>query len=58
MDRYSNILFSADIMYVNGMAFFVAISRHIKHILFIPIQKKNQKIMLSCIDQLKAAYEL
>ena len=58
MDRYSKISLSADIMYVNGVAFFVAISRHIKHISVIPIQKKNHKTMLSCIDKLKASYEL
>ena len=41
MDRYSNISLSADIMYVNGVAFFAAISRHINHIAVIPIQRKR-----------------
>ena len=58
LDRYSNISLSADIMYVNGVAFFVVISRHINHISVIPIQKRNYKTMLGCIDQLKAAYDL
>ena len=53
MDRYSNISLSADIMHVNGVSFFVAISRHIKH-----ISVRNYKTMLGCIDQLKAAYDL
>ena len=58
MDMYSNISFSADIMFVNGVAFFVAISRHINHIEVIPIQKKNQNTMIGGINQLKAAYKL
>ena len=31
---------------------------HIKHISVIPIQKRNYKTLLGCIDQLKAAYDL
>ena len=58
MDRYNNISLSADIMRLNGVSLFVAISRHIKHISVIPIQKRNYKTMLGCIDQLKAAYDL
>ena len=55
MDRYSNISLSAHIMYVHGVAFFMAILRHIKHISVIPIQKRNYNTILGCIDQLKAA---
>ena len=36
----------------------MAISRHINHVAVIPIKKRNQKTMLGCIDQLKAAYEM
>jgi len=37
MDRYSNVSLSVNIMFVNGVAFFVVISRHINHIAVIPI---------------------
>ena len=58
MDRYINVSLSADVMFVNGVAFFVAISRHINHIAVIPIKKRNQRTMLGCIDQLITAYEM
>ena len=43
MDLYSNISLSADIMFVNGVAFFVVISRHINHIAVIPIKKGTRR---------------
>ena len=58
MDRYRDITLSEDIMHVNGVPFFVAISRHIKHIAIVPMKKKNQAIMLTSIDKIKAAYKL
>ena len=57
MDRYRNVTLSADIMHINGISFFVAISRQIKHVSIIPIRKRNHETMLSCVDKVKAAYE-
>ena len=57
MDRYRDVTLSADIMHINGVSFFVAISRHIKHVSIIPISKRNRLSMLSCVDKLIAAYE-
>jgi len=57
MDRYRNVTFFVDIMHTNGVSFFVAISRHIKHVSIIPIRKRNHDTMLSCVDKVKAAYE-
>ena len=58
MDRYRNSTLSADIMHVNGVPFFVAISQHIKHIAIVPMKKKNQATMLTSITKIKVAYEL
>ena len=48
---------SVDIMHVNGVSFFVAISRRIMHVSIIPIKKRNYNTLLSCVDKIKAAYD-
>ena len=57
MDRYSDVTLSADIMHVNQVSFFVAISRHIKHVSIVPIKKRNHDTLLSCVDKIKTAYD-
>jgi len=57
MDRYSDVTLSADSMHVNGASFFVAISRHIKHVSIVPIKKWNYDKLLSCVDKIKAEHD-
>ena len=57
LDRYSkNVTLCADVMHVNGTPFFIAISKHIKHISLVPAQNMNKATMLSCIDKVVKAY--
>ena len=44
-------------MHVNGNAYFVAISKHIKHISLVPASSMNKATMLSCIDKVIKAYD-
>ena len=57
LDRYSaNVTLCADVMHVNGMPFFVVISRHIKHIAAIACKSMNKGTMLASIDTIVSAY--
>ena len=57
LDRYSkNVAICADVMYVNGIPFFIAISKHIKHISVVSSKSMNKETMLSCIDKVIKAY--
>ena len=57
MDRYRDVTLSIDIMHVNGILFFIGISRHIKHIVVVPINKKDHQSMLESIDKVSGIYE-
>ena len=57
MDQYHDIMLSIDIMRVNSISFFVAISRHIKHIAVVPINKKDHQTMLESIDKVRGQYK-
>ena len=57
MDQYRGIMLSIDIMHVNSISLFVAISRHIKHIAVVPINKKDHQTMLESIDKVCGQYE-
>ena len=46
----------ADVMHVNGIPFFVAISRHIKHITATACKSMNKGTMLASIDIIVNAY--
>ena len=57
MDRYSkNVTLFADVMHVNGQPYFIAISKHIKHISVIPTANMKKTTMLKSIDRVIKAY--
>lgn len=54
--KYKNVTLHADIMAVNGILFFIAISRHLQFISVKPIPNKKKESMLHCIELIKDAY--
>jgi len=58
LDIYSsNVTLCADIMFVNGVPFFIAISRHLKHLLVVPAKIMNKATQLACVERIVAAYQ-
>jgi hypothetical protein len=56
MSHYQDIVLAADIMFVNGIPFFVTISRNIKFGTAEMIQNQQAKTILTAINQVKATY--
>ena len=57
LDRYSkSVTLCADVMHVNGVPFFIAISKHIKHISLVPGSNMNKATMLASTNKVISAY--
>ena len=59
LDRYSKnvTLVCADVMHVNGLPFFIAISKHIKHLSLVQSKTFNKATMLSYIGKIVQVYK-
>lgn len=55
--RYREVILAADIMYVNGVAFFVTVSRNIKFGTAEMILNKSNKTLLTAIKQVRKTYK-
>ena len=58
LDRYGkDVTLCDDVMHINGIPFFIAMSRHIKHIFIVPSKVMNKATMLSYIRKIAKAYK-
>lgn len=55
-ERYREVTIAADIMHVNGIMFFVSISRHIKLGIIEVLENKNMATVLKSIKSMAAIY--
>lgn len=55
---YKNVTLHANIMSVNGILFFIAISRHLQFVSVEPMPNKKKESMLLCIKLIQNAYSL
>eukprot|EP00536_Pseudo-nitzschia_multiseries_P017504 jgi/Psemu1/51154/gm1.51154_g len=56
MDQDSNVEIGADIMFVNGIQFFITISRHIQFATVEPITNAKAGMLAACIDNIRQTY--
>jgi Reverse transcriptase (RNA-dependent DNA polymerase)/Zinc knuckle len=57
MSRYKDIVLAVDTMYVNNIAFFITVSRHIKFGTAEMISSKSNKVMITAIKQVQQIYQ-
>lgn len=56
MNRYKDVVVAADLMYINGITFFITISRNIKFGTIEMVRSKSTKVIMKSIIQINNAY--
>ena len=57
-DKYKDVTISADIMYVQGIMFFVSVSKHIKFTTEEIIDNRSAKTLFKCLQNIQKVYKM